>query len=273
MNWHIIQLPDGTPSLQPIKVLRLQILTGHQANANPVKYRDPSGHDVGCPGGNASDCAFKPEEAQSPTEIVDNVEDDEYGTQGRLVDTWFEAHPGYDPYQDPNLWVSVKTDTGYIPNVKGEYAWSVLYPYIWWRAGRPREGDLPAKQAMQQATDWADNGGSVLGPAAFGGVFSGGRYKDLARGPGIEIHHMPAKSVSPLSEGDGPAIQMETGDHRITGSWGRSRDAIEYRSLQKSLIDQGRFDDAIQMDIDDVQQNFGSKYDAAILKMIDSLEK
>jgi CheY-like chemotaxis protein len=31
MNWHIIQLPAGTLSLQPIKALRLQILTGHQA--------------------------------------------------------------------------------------------------------------------------------------------------------------------------------------------------------------------------------------------------
>jgi hypothetical protein len=30
MNWHIIQLPAGTLSLQPIKALRLQILTGHQ---------------------------------------------------------------------------------------------------------------------------------------------------------------------------------------------------------------------------------------------------
>ncbi len=138
---------------------------------NPVKYRDPSGHDVNCPGQDASECVFKPEEAQSPTEIVDNVENDIYGTQGRLIDAWFEAHPCYDPYQDPTLWYVIDaTDTGagYVLDVKGEYAWSVLYPYLWWRWGRPGEGDLPAKQAIQQTTTWIHSGGAASGAGLIG---------------------------------------------------------------------------------------------------------
>ncbi|MGH2863252.1 MAG: RHS repeat-associated core domain-containing protein [Solirubrobacteraceae bacterium] len=50
--------------------------------------------------------------------------------------------------------------------------------------------------------------------------FAGGRYGQLDTGNGIELHHMPADSVSPLSRGDGPAIQMERLDHYQTASWG-----------------------------------------------------
>lgn len=83
---------------------------------------------------------------------------------------------------------------------------------------------------------------------------------------------MPADSVSPLSRGRGPAIQMEKADHMITASWGSSSRAKSYRAQQRALIDQGRFDDAVQMDIDDVTSKFGIKYDSAILDMIGSLE-
>ncbi len=82
---------------------------------------------------------------------------------------------------------------------------------------------------------------------------------------------MPANSVSPLSKDDGPAIYMETLDHRATPSWGNALNAQLYRQMQKQLIDAGLFDDAIQMDIDNIQQLFGSKYDQNILDMIDSL--
>lgn len=100
----------------------------------------------------------------------------------------------------------------------------------------------------------------------------GGRYKDLLPANGSEIHHMPADSISPLSTRDGPAIRMDPADHRLTASWGNSRLAQAYRAAQKGLIDLGRFDDAIQMDIDDVVGKFGNKYDTHILQMIDSLK-
>jgi RHS repeat-associated protein len=107
--------------------------------------------------------------------------------------------------------------------------------------------------------------------AESGSQFQGGRYGDLETGNGIELHHMPADSVSPLSRSEGPAIQMEQVDHYQTASWGRSASAQAYRAQQQDLIEAGRFDDAIQMDIDNVTSLFPGKYDDAILQMIDTL--
>lgn len=109
------------------------------------------------------------------------------------------------------------------------------------------------------------------GSGGASGPYRGGRFGDLSTGNGIERNHMPADSVSPLKRSDGPAIQMDKADHYQTGSWGRSNAAQSYRSEQKNLIDQGRFDDAIQMDIDDITSKFPGKYDDAILEMIDGL--
>ena len=96
----------------------------------------------------------------------------------------------------------------------------------------------------------------------------GGAYRDIEAGVG-EVHHMPADSVSTLSRGDGPAIWMETTDHRLTASWGSSAEAQEYRAAQAELINQGKFDEALQMDINDIQSKFGSKYDVHIQQMLD----
>ena len=68
-----------------------------------------------------------------------------------------------------------------------------------------------------------------------------------------------------------PAIQMERADHKLTASYGRTGAAKAHQQRQKKLISEGRFDDAIQMDIDDVASKFPGKYDEAILQMIDTL--
>lgn len=83
---------------------------------------------------------------------------------------------------------------------------------------------------------------------------------------------MPAASVSPLSVAEGPAIWMEAVDHHQTASWGRSRNALIYRKQQQTLIQQGRFEAALQMDIDDIRSKFGSKYDEAIQQMLEYVE-
>lgn len=80
----------------------------------------------------------------------------------------------------------------------------------------------------------------------------------------IEVHHMPADSISPLERNDGPAIVMEKDDHRLTASCGNSREAQEYRSAQAAKIERGDFKGAMQMDIDDLRSKFGSKYDKQI---------
>ena len=50
-----------------------------------------------------------------------------------------------------------------------------------------------------------------------------------------EVHHMPAKKSSTLSEGDGPAIWMDKSDHRRTASCGRSKKAQAYRVKQEKI--------------------------------------
>ena len=94
----------------------------------------------------------------------------------------------------------------------------------------------------------------------------GGAYNQVPANGG-EVHHMPADSVSPLSKGKGPGIRMDTPDHYGTASWGRSKEAQAYRARQKELIDQGRFKEAQQMDIDDVRSKFGRKYEQHIRQM------
>lgn len=107
----------------------------------------------------------------------------------------------------------------------------------------------------------------------------GGSYREVKKtsdGETHEVHHMPADSASNLERDDGPAIKMEKEDHRQTASCGNSREAREYREKQKELIEQGKFREALQMDIDDLHEKFGDKYDDAIAEMleyVDQLEK
>ncbi len=107
----------------------------------------------------------------------------------------------------------------------------------------------------------------------------GGSYRDVKKtsdGETHEVHHMPADSSTDLERDDGPAIKMEKDDHRQTASCGNSREAREYRERQRELIEQGKFREALQMDIDDLHDKFGDKYDDAIAEMleyVDQLEK
>jgi RHS repeat-associated protein len=104
--------------------------------------------------------------------------------------------------------------------------------------------------------------------------YRGGKHGDIKK-PGLDRHHMPAKQASPLKESEGPAIQMEPADHRRTASYGGGPDSPQqaYRDIQQALLDQGRFDEAFLMDVEDIQSKFGSKYDDAIVQAIDALPK
>lgn len=105
---------------------------------------------------------------------------------------------------------------------------------------------------------------------------NGGAYSDVKKTSDsniCEVHHMPADAASYLERNDGPAIKMEKADHRKTASCGSSREAREYQAAQKELIDKGRFREAVQMDIDDIREKFGSKYDGAIAEMLKYVDK
>jgi len=62
---------------------------------------------------------------------------------------------------------------------------------------------------------------------------------------------------------------METQDHMKTKSWGSSKKAVQYRQIQKGLIEKGEFIKAQQMDIDDIRTKFDTKYDDAIQQMLE----
>ncbi|MEN8694144.1 MAG: phosphoglycerate kinase, partial [Akkermansiaceae bacterium] len=123
------------------------------------------------------------------------------------------------------------------------------------------------------ATKAVDSSRDVAEEAAEEASKKGGKYKDVrSANKGGEVHHTPANSTNNVAHGEGPSIHMETTDHRKTASWGSSKDAQAYRKKQKELQKKGRRDDAIQMDIDDVKDKFGEKYDEAIEQMIDDLD-
>ena len=131
-------------------------------------------------------------------------------------------------------------------------------------AAPTRKELLPGPTRSQLTAD-AGDGEALAG-------FRGGRYRDLSTGDGIEIHHMPADSVSPLSRLAGPGIQMTRADHQITASWGSYSAAKAYRATQARLISGGDFAGAQDMDIADVTGKFPGVYDDAIQEMLNSSE-
>jgi RHS repeat-associated protein len=134
----------------------------------------------------------------------------------------------------------------------------------------------------QRGGDTADGLSLVTGGTAFGKglaglaeakvVQLGGAYRDVKGMAGYEAHHMPADSVTSLSKESGPSIAMLKDDHRMTASWGNSREARAYRAQQVELVGNGKFMDAVRMDVRDIQSKFGTKYNQAINQMMDYMK-
>lgn len=92
----------------------------------------------------------------------------------------------------------------------------------------------------------------------------GGAYEDV-KAPGVDAHHMPADSISPFSRNEGPCIPMDPEDHKETLSYGSSKQAKEHRKKQEKLIREGKFYEALQLDIADLKsEKFKHKYDEHI---------
>jgi hypothetical protein len=102
----------------------------------------------------------------------------------------------------------------------------------------------------------------------------GGTYGEVrANTVGGEVHHMPANSINGLTEAKGPAIWMYTHHHKNTASNGKGDEAKQYRADQQKLINQGRFSDAIKMDIQNITKNFPGVYDLSIMQMLKKYKK
>jgi hypothetical protein len=102
----------------------------------------------------------------------------------------------------------------------------------------------------------------------------GGTYGEVrANTVGGQVHHMPADSISPLTTAKGPAIWMYILDHENTASFKNRPGAKQYRVDQQKLINQGRFSDAIKMDIQDITKNFPGVYEISIMQMLEKYKK
>jgi len=133
----------------------------------------------------------------------------------------------------------------------------------------PSEGnEMPLKNLDRKIRDVVEFSSDAIYDEIKRSEYAGGRWGDLKEAgfgwPKHEVHHMPAASTSELPREDGPAIVMDYADHRQTASCGNSREAVEYRKKQSDLIAQGKFMEAFQMDVDDIHEKFGTKYDEAI---------
>ncbi|WP_169741313.1 RHS repeat-associated core domain-containing protein [Andreprevotia chitinilytica] len=101
----------------------------------------------------------------------------------------------------------------------------------------------------------------------------GGPHRETSKpvNDGCDSHHCPAKDAykgAPISSADGPAIKMKPEDHRKTASSGSSDEAVAYRAQQRELLKQGKLDEAIDMDVQDIRSKFGNKYDKEIKQML-----
>lgn len=105
----------------------------------------------------------------------------------------------------------------------------------------------------------------------------GGSYGELRKitsgNNNYEIHHMPAASASPLSRWKGPCIIMHKNDHSKTSSYRNSKKSRAYREEQKRLIQKGYFLEAELMDINEIREFFGTRYDNAINEKLSYEEK
>jgi hypothetical protein len=108
---------------------------------------------------------------------------------------------------------------------------------------------------------------------------AGGRYSTVfeKNNLGGEVNHIPPfdayRKLIPLSRREGPSIWMTEADHQNTSSWGASDEAVRYRDNQRELIRQGRFMEAVQMDINDIRTKFRlsdgtCKYELGIQQML-----
>jgi hypothetical protein len=90
---------------------------------------------------------------------------------------------------------------------------------------------------------------------------------------GYEFNHIPPDSVNGLRRGEGPGIAMLKEHHIRTASHGRMRGSKAYREIQRGLIQEGKFREAIEMDIRNIRAEFGNQYDEAIEEMLRYIDR
>jgi len=135
------------------------------------------------------------------------------------------------------------------------------------------EEDAAAREQAGATTDvcatCADNPCAHLAGGVPGSKYRGGAHSAMTQpiGDGLDSHHMPADSISPLTRAMSPAIQMDQRDHRRTNSYGGRAQTNAVLAGQQNLINSGNFVAAQAIDVAEVLAKFPGKYDAAIAQM------
>ena len=108
------------------------------------------------------------------------------------------------------------------------------------------------------------------------GPYRGGAHSKTSKpaNDGKDSHHMPADDVSPLRTNDGPAIQMDPPDHKLTKSNGSQPGSARYRQAIATLLEDGKWREAMVKEIKDIRRIgrlIGSprKYNEASLEMLE----
>ena len=105
------------------------------------------------------------------------------------------------------------------------------------------------------------------------GDYRGGSYGGTKKS-GVESHHAPASSSSPLRKSQGPSVQMEPPDHWDTSSHGRNGTAgVRYRKAIADLVAKGKWREAMAAEIKDIRRianeaDDSRKYNEAISEML-----
>ncbi|MFE1877049.1 hypothetical protein ACFW9N_40400 [Streptomyces sp. NPDC059496] len=117
--------------------------------------------------------------------------------------------------------------------------------------------------ARTEVTAWTwPAGAQPAATEAMAGATWPGKCGSAAQGSGN------ARAVS-----GAPPRQQVSSAARVRCRWGLSgAEYIKWRADQRALIDAGRWDLAMRMDVDEVREQYGDTYDTHIADMVESLE-
>ena len=109
------------------------------------------------------------------------------------------------------------------------------------------------------------------------GPYRGGAHGQVSKPTGDQkdSHHMPADDASPLQRNDGPAIQMDSADHRRTSSNGnQGLKGVQYRTKIAANLSEEKWRKAMAVEIKDIRKiarKIGNpkKYNEAMLEMME----
>ncbi|NAO98519.1 hypothetical protein FRY77_21210 [Halomonas sp. MG34] len=141
-----------------------------------------------------------------------------------------------------------------------------------------RAGDTAGSANRSGASGGSSDGLRVASTESSTVTYRGGPHSQTRKpvGDGLDSHHLPPDSVSPIPRERGPAIQMDPMDHRATSSHGiQGLSGAEYRAEVGQLIQEGRMRDAMALEIRDVRRaaydvsGNRMKYNRAVQEMLE----